>query len=414
MLSRRQFMATAGSIAATGFIPERSHVLRAMPGAESELGKVKITSVKTARVHLTRYDVPFVKIETDAGLYGIGEAYHKGPGAVLEHVHDIKRQVIGEDPLQVDYLFQKMLERGSGMDGLTGAMTGAIAGIETALWDLAGKILNVPVFVLLGGKFRDKLLVYHDTGAVRTTDTSEWIDQAQRSLDLGFKAIKFDLYRFEGEHWNRSLSQKDLNRWVRIMEALREKLGPEFPLSVDLHWKFNTRDVLRFLDAVEHLNLWYLEDPVPWLNADAMKRVTDASNVPILTGENLYTRPMWQPFIEKQACDIIQPDTQRCGGLLELKKIADWADLYYMPMSCHNGCSPLGAYASAHACASIRSFLALESDSVEIPHWQDLILRDGPVYVDGYVEVPNKPGIGVELNEDVCRANLADGSGYFK
>jgi L-alanine-DL-glutamate epimerase-like enolase superfamily enzyme len=135
--------------------------------------------------------------------------------------------------------------------------------------------------------------------------------------------------------------------------------------------------------------------------------------VPICTGENLYTRHTWRPFIEGQACDIIQPDMQKCGGLLETKRIADWADLYYMPMACHNLCSPVGTFASGHVCAAIRSFITLESDSVELPHWQDIIQRDGPIYKDGYLEIPDKPGFGIELNEEVCRRHLAEGTGFF-
>ena len=205
-----------------------------------------------------------------------------------------------------------------------------------------------------------------------------------------------------------------MKKWVKILEAIRAELGPDFPLAVDLHWKFNTRDALRFIQMTEHLNLWFMEDPIPPENADALARITAATKVPICTGENLYTRHTWRPFIEKQACDIIQPDTQKCGGLLETKRIADWADLYYMPMACHNLCSPVGTIASGHVCAAIRSFVTLESDSVELPHWQDIIQHDGPIYKDGYLELPNKPGLGIKLNEKVCRKHLAKGTGFFE
>ena len=411
MLTRRNFLAVVGGVAAAGFLPEKSRVLRAMPAAATELGKVKVRDVKTASIRLTYYDAHLVKVTTDSGLYGLGEAYNRA--GVLSHINAIKEQVIGEDPLQVDYLYQKMIEAGSGQDSRSGTLTGAIAGIESALWDLAGKILNVPVFVLLGGKFRDKILIYHDTGSPDTERLKDWVEEARRSRSLGFRAMKFDLNPFRGERWNRTLSSVDMKSWVKILEAIRKELGPDFPLGVDLHWKYNTRDALRFIQMTEHLNLWFLEDPIPPQNADALKRITTASKVPILTGENLYTRQSWRPFIEKQACDIIQPDPQRCGGLLETKKIADWANLYYLPMTCHNMCTPVGSIASGHACMAIRSFIALESDSVELPYWQDIVQHDGPLYKDGYLEIPNKPGIGVELNEEVCRTHLAQGSGFF-
>lgn len=411
MLTRRRFLAAAGGLTAA-FLPERSQVLEATPAAATEFGKVKIRDVKTASIRLSYYPAHLVKVTTDSGLYGLGEAYNRA--GVVSHVHSIKRHVIGEDPLQVDYLYQKMTDAGVGQGSRSGSLTGAIAGIESALWDLAGKILNVPVFVLLGGRFRDRLLIYHDAGAPNTTDTKPWVEEARRSRALGFRAVKFDLNPFRGERWNRQVSLPDMKAWARILEAIRSELGPDFPLAVDLHWKVNTHDALRFIRMVEPLNLWFLEDPVPPENADAFVRLTAASKVPIATGENLFTRQTFRPFIEKQACDIIQPDIQKCGGLLEAKRIADWADLYYMSMACHNMCTPVGTIASGHACMAIRSFVALESDSVELPYWQDIVERSGPIYRDGYLEIPNKPGLGVKLNEEVCRKHLAAGSGFFQ
>jgi len=412
MLTRRNLFAATGGAVALTFLPELSRVIQAAPQAESEFGKVKIRDVKTASVRLTYYDAHLVKIVTDSGLYGIGEAY-RGAGT-LDWIDEMKEQVVGEDPLQVDFLWHKMMDAGSGADARSGTLTGAIAGIESALWDLAGKILNVPVYVLLGGKFRDKLLIYHDTGSPDTTDPGPWVEEAQRSRDqYGFKAMKFDLNPFRGERWNRTLSSVDMKIWVTILEAIRDELGMDFPLAVDLHWMYHTRDALRFIQMTEHLNLWFMEDPIPPENAEALRRITDATTVPICTGENLYTRHTWRSLIEGQACDIIQPDTQKCGGLMETKRIADWADLYYMPMACHNLCSPVGTIASGHACAAIRSFITLESDSVELGYWDDIVQNDGSLYKDGYLEMQNKPGFGFELNESVCRAHLAEGSSFF-
>jgi len=404
-------LALTGGAAIVATLLERPEILRAAPQAATELGRVKIRDVKTATVRI-KYDAHLVKVTTDSGLYGLGEAYNRD--GVVSHIHSIKKQIIGQDPLQVDYLWHKMMDAGVGQGSRSGSLTGAISGIETALWDLAGKILNVPVYVLLGGKFRDRLLVYHDTGSPNTTDPRPWVEEAQRSKAYGFKAMKFDLNRFGGEKWNRSVSSNDMRAWIKILEAIREELGPDFPLGVDFHWALNTRDAMRFAQMVEHLSLWFLEDPMPPENADAFVRLTAVSTVPIATGENLFTRQTFRPYIEKQACDIVQPDAQKCGGLLEAKRIADWADLYYINMLCHNMCTPVGTIASGHACTAIRSFLGLESDSVELPYWQDIIQRDGPVYKDGYLEIPNKPGLGIELNEAVCRKHLAEGSGFFE
>jgi len=423
MLNRRKFLATAGGAAAALFLPEHSQVLKAMPQAESEFGKVKITDIKTASV-MINYPAHLVKIETDSGLYGIGEAYNRD--GIVDHIRSLKSTVVGEDPLQVDYLFQKMSEALLGHGSWTGAISSSISGVESALWDLAGKILKVPVYVLLGGKFRDRLLIYHDTGSPKTADPGPWVEEARRSVDYGFKAMKFDLdwesraqalagkpYQYRGEIWNRGISSLEMTQWVKILEAVRKEIGEHYPLAVDLHFNYNLADSLRFTNMTEDLNLWFVEDPIPPQNADAMARFTRASEVPTCTGENLYSRHTFRDFIEKQACDIIQPDPQKVGGLLETKKIADWADLYYITMACHNMCTPVGTYASAHACAAIRSFVTLESDSVELPHWQDIIQHERNLYQDGYLVLENKPGLGIELNEGVCRRHLAPGSDYF-
>lgn len=410
MLNRRKFLGSAVASAA-GIMSHPSIMLSSMPKASTTLDKVKITDVKTAAIKIKKYKTHLVKVITDAGLSGLGEAFPKSE--VADDIHAVKRHIIGEDPLQVEYLHQKMTDRLVSRGSRTGALCGAISGIECALWDLAGKILSVPVYVLFGGKYRDKLLIYHDTDSPRTAEPSAWVEAAQKSREFGFKAIKLSLPRYSGENWNRSLSSKDMKTWIKILEAVRSALGSDFPVAVDLHWRYNTRDCLRFTQMLEHLNLWFLEDPLPPENADAFARLTAASRVPIATGENLYSRQGFRPFIEKQGCDIVHPDAQKCGGLLEMKKIADWADLYYMNMLCHNGCTPVGTIASGHACAAIKSFLALESDSVEVPYWQDIIQRDGPIYRDGYLNIANRPGFGIELNEDICRKHLAKGSGFF-
>ncbi len=421
-LSRREFFGRSAGLAAAAWTLEQSQVLKAMPQAESMLGKVKIRDVQTATIQLN-YPAHLVKITTEQGPFGIGEAFN-GTG-VLDNIGRLKRYVIGEDPLQVDYLLNRMLE---GTSGHHGAYMRAVSGIETALWDLAGKILNVPVYVLLGGKFRDRLLVYHDTGSPRTADPKPWVEEALRSKDYGFKAMKFDLdwesrgqgvagkpYQYRREVWNRSISAQEQRQWVRIIEEILKALGPGYDVAVDCHWEYNTRDALRLAQALEPLNLWFLEDPIPPDNPDAMARLAAATRTPIATGENLDTRGQFRPYVEKQACDIVQPDPQRCGGLLEAKRIADLADLYYITFACHNMCTPVGATAAGHACAAIRSFVALESDSIEIPWWKDIIVNDGgKFYRDGFLTLSGKPGFGVELNEDVAKAHLAPGTQWFR
>ena len=286
-MDRRKFLTAAGAAVALNSLLEEPRILKADPQAATELGKVKIRDVKTATIKI-KYDAHLVKITTDSGFYGIGEAYNRA--GVVDHINSIKRQIIGHDPLQVDCLWHKMMDARVGQGSRSGSLTGAISGIETALWDLAGKILNVPVYALLGGKFRDKILIYHDTGSPNTTDPRPWVKEAQSSLAYGFKATKFDLNRFSGERWNRTASSQDMKAWIKILEAVRKELGPDFPLGVDFHWALNTREAMTFAQMAEHLNLWFLEDPMPPENADAFARLTAMSKIPIATGENLFTR----------------------------------------------------------------------------------------------------------------------------
>ena len=411
MISRKKFLGLTSLTAAAVFTNSKS-LIAAVPNAETEVGKVKIRDVKVAPVIIKNYKTHLVKVETDSGLYGIGEAFPKAE--VEDDIYKVRKEILGEDPLNVEVLQQKLIQNFISCGSFTGELCGAISGIEIALWDLAGKILNIPVYVLLGGKYRDKILIYHDAESGKSSDPKSWVEAAHKSLSYGFKAIKLSLPRYEGEKWNRSLSIQNMKMWAKIIEAVRLSIGTDFPLAVDLHWKYNVIDVLSFTRMIEDYNLWFLEDPLPVGNEDAFVYLSKEAKVPILTGENLYTRYEYRPYIEKQACNYIHPDPQKCGGLLETKKISDWADIYGISMFCHNGCTPVGTTASAHACSSIKNFIALESDSVDVPYWQNFIQRDAPFFKDGYLELSNKPGLGIELNEEVCRKHLAPDGKFFE
>jgi L-alanine-DL-glutamate epimerase-like enolase superfamily enzyme len=413
MISRRNFLGAMGLATAGALAPSAGRAQEMPTTAKRRLGQVKITDVKTAAIDI-RYKTHLVKVTTDSGLYGLGEAFPKGE--VADDIHLVKDKVIGQDPLQVEVLHEGMTAQYMSRGSRTGALCGAIGGIETALWDLAGKILGVPVYVLLGGAYRSKVLLYNDTDSPKEYDPRAWAEMALESKELGYRAVKHSLPGFDTPK-NGTISAGTLRKWTRIMEETRNLLGPDFPIGMDLHWKYHTVDVLRFTEMIEDLNLWFLEDPIQPEDVDGSLRLTQESSVPILTGENLYSRHGFKPYIENQACDMIHPDPQKCGGLLETKKIADWADLYSMPTVCHNGASPVGTIASAHACMAIRTAVALETDTIErsrVPHWQDIIVRDGPLYKDGYLEVSDRPGLGIELNEEVCRAHLADDRGFFE
>jgi L-alanine-DL-glutamate epimerase-like enolase superfamily enzyme len=246
---------------------------------------------------------------------------------------------------------------------------------------------------------------------------------AARAEKAGWTAFKFQgdgippradpEYREPGhDRYTRGLTLKDLRRIERGMATVREALGPDTDFGVEAHWKYDTRDAIEMCRIIAPSRPMWLEDPVPPGNVEAMKRVTDNSEVPICTGENLYTRNEFRPLIVAQATDIVHIDIPKSGGLLESKRIHDFADSYFISTSAHNPASPVGTIASAHAAASMRDFRVHELARY-IDWWQDLVVHDGPIFEGGYYRIREKPGLGIELNEDVARAHLAPGETWW-
>lgn len=386
--------------------------------------KIRITDVKCMIVRGT-WDWNLIKVETDSGLYGIGEAYW-GPGVKDLVLNQLKPIILGEDPLNVDKLYTLMLKNSAGAGAIAGVTLTAASGIEIALWDLAGRILQAPAVNLLGGKFRDRVRFYRTMQVVdRVEDPASWREHVARAKaeKFGWTAFKFqgdgvppkaDPEFKEPGHdpFARILTHRDIRRIVSGMEIIREELGPDGDFAIEAHWRYDVRDVITLARALEPVKPMWLEDPVPPENIEAMKRVTDAVNIPVCTGENLYGRGQFRPLIVQQACDVVHIDIPKSGGLLESKKIADLADLYYMWTAAHNPASPVGTIASCHAAAAIRTFRVHELAKY-IDWWQDLVIHDGPIIKDGYHTITTKPGYGIELNPDVVKAHLAPGETYW-
>ena len=416
-MKRRSFIQTALGGLACAELP--LHRL-----AAAQKGKVKITGVKCMIVRGT-WDWNLIKIETDSGLYGIGEAYW-GPGVKDMVLNQLAQHIIGEDPLNVDKLYTKMLMLSAGAGAQSGITVTAASGIEIALWDLAGRILETPACNLLGGRFRDKVRFYRTTQAVQDVeDMSQWRDLVQQS-----KAEKFGwtAYKFQGDgippkadptysepghdRYTRGLTLKDLRRIEKAMMTVREELGPDIDFGIEAHWKYDVRDAIQMAKVIEPAKPMWLEDPVPPGNPEVMARVTHAVNVPVATGENLYTRNEFRRLIEIQGCDIVHIDIPKSGGLLESKRIHDLADNYYIATAAHNPASPVGTIASCHAAASMRDFRVHELAKY-IDWWQDLVIHDGPVIEKGYHVIRDKPGFGIELNPDVAKKHLAPGETWW-
>jgi len=374
---------------------------------------MKITDIKTAAVGGSL----FVRIFTDEGVVGTGECIHGGPG-IADMVKGFSRMLVGEDPLDVDRLFEKMRHSQIFNGALAGNMVTAFTGIEIALWDVAGKALGVPVYRLLGGKFRDRIRIYCDChGGEEGTPESDG-RKAVEVVEMGFNAIKFDIddannpYKLDAYNW--SATPGEISVMVERVAAIREAIGPEIDLAIDMHGRYDTHTGCRVARALEPYNLMWLEEPVPPENVDAMKTVKESSSTPICAGENIYLRWGFRELLEKQAVDIIMPDLPKCGGLSEGRKMANMAEVYYIPLAPHNVCGPLGTIASCHTCASVPNFLVLEWHWLGRAYWNDLVLADEPIIQDGYITIPETPGLGVELNDEVARQYAVPDTPFFE
>ena len=373
---------------------------------------MKITHIGSVLLKPTGWVL--VKVKTDEGITGIGEAYH-GAGVHQIAVDErLTRPLIGQDPRNVDKLFRDMMNSMSASGFYQGAVMSAISGIESALWDITGQAAGVPIWQLLGGKFRDKIRIYNDCHAGETETPEAYAAKAREVEARGFTAIKFDIDPLPSrrDRYNRCISNDDIAHYVDVVTAVRESLGSNTDLAIDAHWFYAPVDILKIAHAFEDLDLLWLEDPIPPENIAAMEGVTKSTRTPICTGENFYTRFGFRDLIETQAADIISPDMAKAGGLLEGRRIADLADMYYIPIAPHNIGSPVQTVANCHVMAAVPNFLVLEFHHLDNAFWEGII-NEGPLIQEGHINVPNLPGLGVTLNEDLLKNNFREEFGFF-
>jgi gluconate/galactonate dehydratase len=373
---------------------------------------VEITDVQTAMID-GNFPWTLVRIYTDAGIVGTGEAYW-GAG-VPELIERMKPFVVGENPLDIDRLFEHLVQRMSGEGSLAGVTVTAISGIEIALHDLAGKILDVPAYQLLGGKYRDAVRVYCDCHAGDESEPESCAAEAERVVEeLGYDALKFDLdvpSGHEKDRANRHLCEAEIEHKADIVRTVTERLGDRADAAFDCHWSFSAGSAQRLARAVEDCGVWWLEDPVPPENHDVQREITRNTTTPITVGENVYRKHGQRKLIEDQAVDILAPDLPKVGGMRETRKIADMADTYYIPVAMHNVSSPIATMASAQVGTSVPNALAVEYHSYELPWWEDLV--EESVIENGYIEIPEKPGLGLTLDLDVVEEHLVTGETLF-
>ena len=373
---------------------------------------MKITHIGSVLLKPTGWVL--IKVKTDEGITGIGEAYH-GAGVHQIAVDErLTRPLLGQDPRNVDKLFRDMMSSMSASGFYQGAVMSAISGIESALWDITGQAAGVPIWQLLGGKFRDKIRIYNDCHAGETETPEAYAAKAREVEARGFTAIKFDIDPLPSrrDRYNRCISNDDIAHYVDVVTTVRESLDSNTDLAIDAHWFYAPVDILKVAHAFEDLDLLWLEDPIPPENIAAMEGVTKSTRTPICTGENFYTRFGFRDLIETQAADIISPDMAKAGGLLEGRRIADLADMYYIPIAPHNIGSPVQTVANCHVMAAVPNFLVLEFHHLDNAFWAGII-NEGPLIEEGHIDVPNLPGLGVTLNEDLLKNNFREEFGFF-
>jgi gluconate/galactonate dehydratase len=426
---------------------------------------MRITKIETAVIE-ANYDWTLVKVSTDAAITGWGEAFFAP--SLTGVIREFNEFLPGEDPRDVDRLC-RLMRTALGATGTSGMGFHAVSGVEAALWDIVGKSANLPVYQFLGGKYRDRVRIYADCHAghglaslspMLLPRTPGWAKKrgkaeaeerwrkdlpsraelstkyhggqkseaptiraesyARRAREMkrqGFTALKFDVdvpSQYSLDDYNRTLTRKEIDLMSGLVGALRKAIGGDVDLAIDCHWNYGVNDAIKLARACEPFDLLWLEDPLPPENTDALVRVTEATSTPIATGENHYQRHHFRELLERNAVDILAPDFQKVGGLLEGRRIADMADVHYLAVAPHNISSPIGTMASVHLCAAIPNFLALEWHAASVPFFDDLVKgRHAPLIQKGYISVPERPGLGIELDEQVAYKYRKQGEPFF-
>ena len=362
----------------------------------------KITDIKTFLVGGSWRNWLIVKIETDVdGLHGIGEATLEGRSATAETaVHELKRYLMGKDPFEIEKHFQELYRRA--FYGGGAVLTSAISGVETAMWDIKGKALGVPVYELLGGRVRDRVKLYANAWYRQGMSPEQMGEAAKAALKLGVQGMKFNPWGGrEGIDFYR-MDNNILNTGVDAVGAVREAVGPDIDLYIDCNGIFNTvGNAVRAGKAVEEYNISFFEEPIPHEDLDAMAYVRSKLNIPIATGERLFTIFSFQQLLAHGGADIVQPDMAHCGGMLEARKIAAIADSHYAAFAPHNPNGEVSYASAVQMAACVPNFLTLEHFPPE--PWRFEVCNNPLKVEDGWLEIPDRPGLGVEFNEEAAK-----------
>ncbi|WP_394176721.1 mandelate racemase/muconate lactonizing enzyme family protein [Thalassotalea litorea] len=381
---------------------------------------MKITRVEIFDIHCPKRDVwnpVFVRIHTDEGISGVGEAglaYDLGHSAAAHMIKEIaEAMLIGLDPFQTELLWSRMLRESFWGLGGGPVIYAAMSAIDTALWDIKGKALNVPVYQLLGGKVNDKLRTYAsqlqfdwDTEVNRLNDPADYARATEKALKEGYDAVKVDpiMYDMHGvTHFDRTkiFTNPELKLFRARLGAIRDAMGDDGDIIFECHSLLGATTAIQLGDMVEEFRCMYYEEPVNYLNSDLHKKVADKVNVPIAGGERLYNRWGIKPYMQDQSIDVLQPDIGLCGGFTETKKVCDYADTFDVRIQAHVCGGPVATAASLHLETALPNFLIHEHHTYAIKDWNRELCIQDPQPVNGYFQVSEEPGLGIELNDSV-------------
>lgn len=363
--------------------------------------RMKIVDVKSYVLGTAWRNLTFVEVITDDGLEGVGEV------RMLNHTDALRgylaeavpNHVLGHDPTNIEDLVQRMYRNDYARSGEI--TMSAIATLEMACWDILGKAQSKPVYQLLGGAVRDRIKAYANGWYTVERKPEEFYAAAQRALAKGYRALKLDPF---GEGFY-ELERREKNKAVALVEAVRAAVGPDVEIFVEMHGRFNPATAVEMAREMEPFQPGWVEEPVPPENLAALKKASEKISIPVATGERLHTRHDYRPLFELQAADIIQPDISHFGGLLETKKLAAWAEAYYMLVAPHNVGGPVSTAAALHFAASTPNFKIQEHFNDFAEAWVKESAPGNPEVVDGYFALPSAPGLGVRLNKDVVQAH---------
>lgn len=357
---------------------------------------MKITDVKTFVVDCFRTNWVFVKVYTDEGICGVGEGtLEYKEKALCGAVEHIKNYLVGKDPRQIEKHYHDIYRDAYWRGGAV--LMSALSAVECALWDILGKTLGVPVYQLLGGKVNDDCRIYVNGWFAGAKTPDEFAEKAKIAVKRGITAMKWDPF---GKSYLQ-ISNKDLDTALECVAKVREAVGNGVDLLIEGHGRFDVPTGIKIAKELEQFKPMWFEEPVPPNNIEALKAVRDKSPVAISAGERLYTRFDYNPLFAARAADYIQPDVSHAGGIMELKKIAAIAESNYIPFAPHNPSGPVANAATLQLAACCPNFCILEIMYSDVDY-RKFVTDERLVYENGRIKIGDKPGLGIELNEEEC------------